>query len=337
MTTHRTVAPARRLGLAAATAVVAVALVVPTTGAPAAAAATATSAAPTATVTSAAASASATSDSATTASATTVAARATVARATVARATVAPPTEAGTPVVPGSDADGTPLVAVTPTSTATQALRVDGAGLGEVRVVPGDAGSALLRVRNDGPTAGTLTVSIVDAEALRRTDDDTWTDDAFYDDLTVNGVPASQLEGRRTRIQEVPLARGATVDVPLTYDLPVEATTGNTATVGERRFSFDLLLVIAGDTPDGTGTTPDPADPTPAEPTPPAVAGTTGRGGTGTTATVDRVGGPLTRTGGVLAPDRRPWLLLAGAALVVVAGSAARALRRPAPTRRAGG
>ncbi|MFD6032210.1 hypothetical protein ACFWE5_16005 [Cellulosimicrobium funkei] len=318
MTTHRPVAPARRLGVAAATAVVAAGLVVPTTGAPAAAAATATSTAPTATATS----------TATSATATTVAGQATA---------VALPTGAGTPVVPGSDVDGTPLVAVTPTSTATQALRVDGAGLGEVRVVPGDAGSALLRVRNDGPTAGTLTVSIVDAEALRKTDDDTWTDDAFYDDLTVNGVPASQLEGRRTRIQEVPLARGATVDVPLTYDLPVEATTGNTATVGERRFSFDLLLVIAGDTPDGTGTTPDPADPTPAEPTPPAVAGTTGRGGTGTTATVDRVGGPLTRTGGVLAPDRRPWLLLAGAALVVVAGSAARALRRPAPTRRAGG
>ncbi|MGX1576380.1 hypothetical protein [Cellulosimicrobium funkei] len=328
MTTHRTVAPARRLGLAAATAtaVVAVALVVPTTGAPAARAATPTSAASGATVTSAAASASATTASAT----------------TVARATVAPPTEAGTPVVPGSDVDGTPLVAVTPTSTATQALRVDGAGLGEVRVVPGDAGSALLRVRNDGPTAGTLTVSIVDAEALRKTDDDTWTPDAFYDDLTVNGVPASQLEGRRTRIQEVPLARGATVDVPLTYDLPVEATTGNTATVGERRFSFDLLLVIAGVTPDGTGTTPDladptSADPTPADPTPAAVPGATGRGGTGTTAPVERVGGPLTRTGGVLAPDRRPWLLLAGAALVVVAGSAARALRRPAPTRRAGG
>jgi hypothetical protein len=314
MTTHRPVAPARRLGVAAATAVVAAALVVPTTGAPAVAAATATSAAPAATATSA--------------TAKTAAAQATVA---------ALPTEAGTPVVPGSDVDGTPLVAVTPTSTATQALRVDGAGLGEVRVVPGDAGSALLRVRNDGPTAGTLTVSIVDAEALRKTDDDTWTPDAFYDDLTVNGVPASQLEGRRTRIQEVPLARGATVDVPLTYDLPVEATTGNTAAVGERRFSFDLLLVIAGDTPDGTGTTPDPADPTPAEPTPAAVPGTTGRGGTGTTATVERVGGPLTRTGGVLAPDPRPWLLLAGATLVVVAGSAARALRRPAPTHRAGG
>ncbi|WP_194522413.1 hypothetical protein [Cellulosimicrobium sp. JZ28] len=311
MTTHRPVAPARRLGLAAATAVVAAALVAPTTGAPAAAAATATSAAPAATATSA--------------TAKTAAAQATVA---------ALPTEAGTPVVPGSDVDGTPLVAVTPTSTATQALRVDGAGLGEVRVVPGDAGSALLRVRNDGPTAGTLTVSIVDAEALRKTDDDTWTPDAFYDDLTVNGVPASQLEGRRTRIQEVPLARGATVDVPLTYDLPVEATTGNTAAVGERRFSFDLLLVIAGDTPGGTGTTP---DPTPADPTPAIVPGTTGRGGTGTTATVERVGGPLTRTGGVLPPDRRPWLLLAGAALVVVAGSAARALRRPAPTRRAGG
>ncbi|MBE9926714.1 hypothetical protein G8C93_12540 [Cellulosimicrobium cellulans] len=321
MTTHRFFAPARRLGLAGATAVVAAALVVPTTGAPAAAAATATSAA-----TSAASVATVTS-AATSASATTVAWRAAVAR----------PTEAGTPVVPGSDVDGTPLVAVTPTSTATQALRVDGAGLGEVRVVPGDAGSALLRVRNDGPTAGTLTVSIVDAEALRRTADDTWTPDAFYDDLTVNGVPASQLEGRRTRIQEVPLARGATVDVPLTYDFPVEATTGNTAAVGERRFSFDLLLVIAGDTPDGTGTTPDPAEAAPAEPSPDAVAGTTGHGGTGTTATVERVGGPLTRTGGVLAPDRRPWLLLAGAALVVVAGSAARALRRPAPTRRAGG
>ncbi|MEV8028519.1 hypothetical protein [Cellulosimicrobium funkei] len=318
MTTHRFFAPARRLGLAGATAVVAAALVVPTTGAPAAAAATVTS-----TVTSA----SVTSASATTASATTVAGRATVAR----------PTEAGTPVVPGSDVDGTPLVAVTPTSTATQALRVDGAGLGEVRVVPGDAGSALLRVRNDGPTAGTLTVSIVDAEALRRTDDDSWTPDAFYDDLTVNGVPASQLEGRRTRIQEVPLARGATVDVPLTYEFPLEATTGNTAAVGERRFSFDLLLVIAGDTPDGTGTTPDPADPNSADPTSAAVPGTSGRGGTGTTATVERVGGPLTRTGGVLAPDRRPWLLLAGATLVVVAGSAARALRRPAPTRRAGG
>lgn len=251
--------------------------------------------------------------------------------------------DAASPVTPGHDTDGTPLVRLTGAVTPGDAILVDGSLLGEVVVVPGDSGRAVLRVRNDGPTAGTLTASVVDAVALRDPDDASWVDDSFYDDLTVNGVPATQLEGRRTVIHEAALGRGATVDIPVDYAFPVEATSGNRAFVGERVFSFDLLLRILGDTPgpDAPGDA-DPGTP-PGDDGPGAGTADRGSGGTGT-GTADHgaarattgdggTSGLVARTGGTALSDAPPWLLLVGAALTLVAAGAARALRRRAVPR----
>ncbi|MFE6234928.1 hypothetical protein [Cellulosimicrobium sp. NPDC057862] len=203
------------------------------------------------------------------------------------------------------DADGTPLLRLTGPVTPEDAVLVDGSLLGQVVVVPGDSGGAVLRVRNEGPTGGTLTVSVVDAVAHRDPGGDGWADDAFYDDLTVNGVPASRLEGRRTVVHEAALARGGSVDVPVTYDVPAEVTTGNRALVGERLFSFDLLVRIGGD-----------------------VSATDGDDATSGGTAVDRARGLVARTGGAAEPDGAPWWAAAAGGLVLVAAGAARALRR---------
>ena len=218
---------------------------------------------------------------------------------------------AGTdPVALERDVDGTPLVRLTGPGTTDDAVLVDGSLLGEVVVVPGDSGRAVLRVRNEGPTAGTLTASVVDAVAHREPGGEGWTDDAFYDDLTVNGIPASRLEGRTTVVHEAELERGATVDVPVVYDLPVDATTGNRALVGERVFSFDLLLRIAGDAA-GPGT---------------GVAHETVAGAADDAAHETR--GLVSRTGGAAEPGTAPWWAVVAGGLVLVAAGAARTLRR---------
>ncbi|MFF2830513.1 hypothetical protein ACFVSK_02005 [Cellulosimicrobium cellulans] len=225
-------------------------------------------------------------------------------------AAAAPAATATDPVGLERDADGTPLVRLTGRVTPDDAVLVDGSLLGEVVVVPGDSGRAVLRVRNEGPTAGTLTASVVDAVAHRDPGGAGWTDDAFYDDLTVNGVSASRLEGRRTVVHEAELGRGATVDVPVVYDLPVDATTGNRVLVGERVFSFDLLLRITGDAPGpGTGA----ASETPA--------------GTADDA-AHETGGLVSRTGGVVEPGLAPWWAAVAGGLVLVAAGAVRTLRR---------
>ena len=184
-------------------------------------------------------------------------------------------------------------------------VRVGSSVLGDVVVAPGDSGGSLLRVRNDGPTAGTLTASIVDAVAFRDADDEGWVDDSFYDDLTINDVPASELEGKTTEIRRVELDRGASVDIPVTYDFPAEMTSGNRSVVGERVFSFDVLLRIEGDLPDDPG-----AD-------------------DGASALPQGDGsGLVTHTGGAALPADLPWLTLLAALLTLVAATSARALRR---------
>ena len=120
--------------------------------------------------------------------------------------------------------------------------------------VPGDSTSRTLSVRNDGPTDGTLTVSIVDVDLLTAD-----IPDEFYDDLRIDWKRGSSsikdlAAAGTTRIMEIPLAKGETTPVTIGYDFPVEATSGNKSNVGARQGSFDVLLELGGDATDpGSG------------------------------------------------------------------------------------
>lgn len=116
--------------------------------------------------------------------------------------------------------------------------------------VPGDSTSRTLTVRNDGPTDGTLTVSIVDVDLLTAD-----IPDEFYDDLRIDWKRGSSsikdlAAAGTTRIMEIPLAKGETTPVTIGYDFPIEATSGNKSNVGARQGSFDVLLELGGDATD---------------------------------------------------------------------------------------
>lgn len=120
--------------------------------------------------------------------------------------------------------------------------------------VPGDTATRTLTVRNDGPRQGVLTAEIVDVELLDPAAADPHGN--FYDDLTLawataDGAGAASFttldaDGGR-RIGEVPLGRGETTELTLTYEFPYDATSGNRANVAVRQASFDVLLTIRGD------------------------------------------------------------------------------------------
>ncbi|MFJ2299051.1 hypothetical protein [Oerskovia paurometabola] len=200
-----------------------------------------------------------------------------------------------------------------------RSIAVSGELWGQIVVVPGDSGRASVTVRNDGPTTGTLTASIVDVTVHRDTDDPAWIDDRFYDDLTIDGTPVTALEGRATEFLSVDLPPGATTEVPLLYGFEgwtgnrtgggLDGDTGltvNPGGVGEREVTFDVLLRIGGG--------PDDADET-----------TTG--GDGDAASRPGAVGPLMATGGA-ALAGTPWALLGAAALLALVGAAARARDR---------
>lgn len=112
--------------------------------------------------------------------------------------------------------------------------------------VPGDSGDRSFFVRNDGPSAGELTVEIVDVELLR---DPT---DPFYADFLLADRPAIELYGHDTLIDTHTMARGEVVQVSVPFEFPVDVTTGNTRD-GEVRVEFDVRLTLRGDTPSQPG------------------------------------------------------------------------------------
>ncbi len=191
-------------------------------------------------------------------------------------------------------------------------LTIDAATLGTLTVVPGGSGETTLLVRNDGPSAGTLTASIVDPEFLGA-----GPDDEFFRDLRINDIDAADLAHEDHVFLTVDLAQGATAEVPLRYEMSLAATSGNRAQVGERTVAFDVQLSIAGDTPQAagteTGTAPAPGGPAATQPS----EGSSDEGWSGSTAL----------TGGA-ALAARTWMFVLATGLVVIALAAARARRR---------
>lgn len=168
---------------------------------------------------------------------------------------------------------------------------VSGSLFGDLVVVPGDRASAVVAVRNDGPSDGTLAVSIVGA---RLHGQPPAADGDFADDLRINDIPASRLLDTPTLVHQAPVARGAVAEIPLDLHFPSHATSGNRGEVDAGTFAFDVHLRITGD-----GTTED--------------AG-------GDERPADRAaGGVLARTGGQAAPSAGRLLAGAGALLAAAA------------------
>jgi hypothetical protein len=107
--------------------------------------------------------------------------------------------------------------------------------------VPGDTGDSSFLVRNDGPSAGRLTVEIVDVELARDPAD------PFYADFLLAGQPVIDLYERDTVIETHTIERGEVVRVSVPFEFPADVTTGNTRD-GEVRVAFDVRLTLRGDT-----------------------------------------------------------------------------------------
>src|SRR5699024_5257390 len=145
--------------------------------------------------------------------------------------------------------------------------------------VPEDTATRTLLVSNDGPSDATFRPTIVNVNPLHPGAADVHhnsghqePDDSglyagagpqgnFYDDLHLNwdggGASFTDLDANgQTSIAEIPLAQGEQVPITLTYDFPLEATSGNQANVDARLASFEVLLELGGNLPTEVPTKP---------------------------------------------------------------------------------
>ncbi|MCM0639442.1 hypothetical protein [Cellulomonas wangsupingiae] len=188
------------------------------------------------------------------------------------------PVPTGTPAAgasPGGSAPADPRPEPTFGLTVGAQDRVGSGSLFGIRTIaPGFDETRDVVVRNDGSVPGELVLSVVQARLHQEPRDD------FFDDLTVNGVTASDLAGQDTVIHTELLAPGESAVVPVRLAFAEASTSGNAAEVGEETFSFWLRA----DLTDASGR----AD----------------------------VTGPVAQTGG-LARAAGPWLVLAAGALAL--------------------
>jgi len=151
-------------------------------------------------------------------------------------------------------------------------------------LVPGDAASRTMYVRNDGPTAGTLRASIInvqihspEAPDVHHNPDhrgrtsgyrDGGDQGRFYEEvgLAWDGGEASFAEldrNQTTEILQVELGQGEQVPITLAHNFPASSAAGNRANVVDRLASFDVLLEIGGNLPAEPVTPEPPMSPSP--------------------------------------------------------------------------
>lgn len=153
-------------------------------------------------------------------------------------------------------------------------------------VVPGDHAERTIKVKNVGQGSAVLRADIRDVVLLdpdaqdihhnadhvapEGSDDFAGAGDQgnFYDDvkITWNGGEASFTElaaAGITDIAEVPVERGETVELTLSYEFPAESTSGNVANVAPREATFDVLFTLSGDTEEIWLSKPLPETPSP--------------------------------------------------------------------------
>jgi len=222
----------------------------------------------------------------------------------LALALVAVPAHAGAPREPSGLPPSTELSMTWDGHEGHHTL--SGSLFGDRTIVPGDTAEATIAVRNGGPTDGTLAVSIVNTQLHRP---EAAAHDGLADDLRINGIPVAELIGTRVMVHEAPLAQGATTTVPVTYDFPAAAVSGNRADIGPVEVSFDVHLRITADPSRDPGN---------------AVGHDSDASGQTTTGPSD---GIIAQTGGRLAAAAG-WLVPTALMLIVIATLAAHARNR---------
>lgn len=125
--------------------------------------------------------------------------------------------------------------------------------------IPGDSAERTLRVRNDGPSDGTMRVSILNVELAYPDAQDAGSGDQedWYDEVTVSaGGDAgkswtlSELnENLVTVVNEREVSQGEVAEFSLGYDFPSDSVTGNLAHVTGREIVFDVLVEVGGELP----------------------------------------------------------------------------------------
>lgn len=114
--------------------------------------------------------------------------------------------------------------------------------------VPGDTGTRSVWVKNDGPSAGTLTATIENVRLAPAAD-------AVFDDLSLewtggDSTFADLSAAGETQILSTSIAQGAVVEVPLTYVFPEASVEGNFSNGDVRRVViFDVVFEISGQEP----------------------------------------------------------------------------------------
>ena len=119
---------------------------------------------------------------------------------------------------------------------------------------PGDRARRTLSVTNTGPSAGTVRAWIVDVRLSDPGSASGLFDDVRLDWSGSSAAGESSLRALaavdRTAVGEVPLAAGASTSLAIGFRFPVSSVAGNKADDGPLSASFDVLLVVDGDTPD---------------------------------------------------------------------------------------
>ena len=147
----------------------------------------------------------------------------------------------------------------TPYTTSTESF------VGVPVTVPGDRATRTLTVANHGPSGGTLRAWVVDVSVLEAQPlhpHGGGPQSSLSHDLMLEWTSASQSSqasfatlatADRTAILQTHLAQGATTDLTIAYELPITATSGNSAVSGPQQVSFAVLLEIRGDEPSTGG------------------------------------------------------------------------------------
>jgi len=190
--------------------------------------------------------------------------------------------------LPQAAADSEPIALAWDSETSLvwhpgSAANAMGSFFGPSTIVPGDKEQRTIWVRNDGPSAATASVAVLNVAI---TGQNTTASDYLQNTLRlnwkVNGTGDEMTWREATRLdtvlfEEFKVAQGDTFALTIGYYFPTSATGGMSTSYHTHRLAFDVRITLTESTETDTPDPPDPPDP----PDKPGVPGGPGTGQTG--------------------------------------------------------